>query len=259
MEAAERNPALFGFSHVAVCETSFGADGRERVEGLRAIESVDLVAEPATTKGIFEQRRPVDNGNADGAEEWRSSVSRSKFKFHHTNERSAMPVTIRALAEWLTRHPRSTTRQILAAKRLAEMDAGAVGDEPAADALPPEDAEPDDAITGGFKAALVSVIEKALAGDLDATVALKKIKTLLAAHCDATMDDGDSDSDDDANSDANDSSAEQPSSESRRFRSRPGERPASVARHRIARHTETVESPDSFPNDGLSFARWVAE
>lgn len=54
MEAAERNPALFGFSHVAICRTRPGLGGREVVEAIESVESIDLVAEPATTKGLFE-------------------------------------------------------------------------------------------------------------------------------------------------------------------------------------------------------------
>jgi hypothetical protein len=55
-EAAERNPALFGFSHVAMCETKRGRDGREVVEAIKSVESIDLVASPATTKGLFESK-----------------------------------------------------------------------------------------------------------------------------------------------------------------------------------------------------------
>jgi hypothetical protein len=223
MEAAERNPALFGFSHVALCETSTGADGRERVEELRAIESVDLVAEPATTKGLFEGR------GADVA------------------ARTAGTATIRELAAWIARRPRSTTRQILAVKRLAEMDDGTVGDAPAVAAMPAEDAEPEDAVTGGFRAALMSVIERALAGDLDRAAALKRIKTLLAAHGDAM--DGCSD----------DSEPEAAAAEERLLGDSLWERPTSPARHQLARRSETADRSDAIPEGGKEFARWVAE
>lgn len=259
MEAAERNPALFGFSHVALCETSYGADGRERVEGLRAIESVDLVAEPATTKGIFESRIAEWRLHQDEPEnEWLSSVSRSEFRLSHSNKGLAMPVTIREVAEWITRHPRSTTRQIIAAKRLAEMDGGDVGDKPVSDSMPPDDAGPEDAITGSFKAAIMSVIEKALSGDMDPAAALKKIKTLIAAHCDATADDGGDDSDDAMAGDV-DSDDDTPTSESQRFNFRYRERPASASRQRIARFFEESDPMGTVPKDGLAFARWVAE
>lgn len=53
MEAAERNPALYGFSHVADIRTATRA-GRQVVEAIPHVESIDLVAVPATTKSIFE-------------------------------------------------------------------------------------------------------------------------------------------------------------------------------------------------------------
>lgn len=48
MEAAERNPALYGFSHVAMCRTRPGDGGREVVEAIDEVESIDLVRDPAT-------------------------------------------------------------------------------------------------------------------------------------------------------------------------------------------------------------------
>jgi len=55
MEAAERNPKLFGFSHVVEAETA-KRNGREVVESITKVISVDLVAQPATTRGFFEHR-----------------------------------------------------------------------------------------------------------------------------------------------------------------------------------------------------------
>ena len=58
MEAAERNPALYGMSHVAMCKTRRDiSTGREVVESIEEVESIDLVADPATTPGFFESRR----------------------------------------------------------------------------------------------------------------------------------------------------------------------------------------------------------
>jgi hypothetical protein len=56
MEAAERNPSLYGFSHVADCQVGPGSRGRQKVEGIDKPVSLDLVAEPATTKGFFESK-----------------------------------------------------------------------------------------------------------------------------------------------------------------------------------------------------------
>lgn len=54
LEAAERNPSLFGFSHVARCRYSPAPGGRKRVEAVEEVQSVDLVSTPATTGGFFE-------------------------------------------------------------------------------------------------------------------------------------------------------------------------------------------------------------
>lgn len=46
-----------GFSHVAEGESHFDGDS-EIIEGITAVHSVDLVADPATTAGIFESIKP---------------------------------------------------------------------------------------------------------------------------------------------------------------------------------------------------------
>jgi hypothetical protein len=53
-EIAERNPSDIGMSHVAKCSTRRGDNGREVVESIQEVISVDLVATPATTKGLHE-------------------------------------------------------------------------------------------------------------------------------------------------------------------------------------------------------------
>lgn len=52
-EAAERRPQLFGMSHVAVCSTA-RRNGREVVESINKVISIDIVADPATTAGLYE-------------------------------------------------------------------------------------------------------------------------------------------------------------------------------------------------------------
>jgi hypothetical protein len=52
-EAAERNPALFGLSHVAEGRTR-QERGSVIVEEIVSVQSVDIVADPATTAGLFE-------------------------------------------------------------------------------------------------------------------------------------------------------------------------------------------------------------
>jgi len=60
-EAAERNPALFGLSHNAVGRERAGK-GEPVIEAIAKVNSVDLVADPATTHGLFEgvmQTKPL--------------------------------------------------------------------------------------------------------------------------------------------------------------------------------------------------------
>lgn len=158
-EAAERNPSLYGFSHVALCDTRM-VGGREKVEAIRSVESIDLVAEPATTKGLYESTqggRPVPT------------------------------VLIRELAPKLA--GRATAEQLIKVKKLAEMDG--MGDAPMGDLAMPEPADTadaDDAITSAFKTAMHSLIDGYIGGDLDLPGLLGKLKSLAKAHGDVTDD-----------------------------------------------------------------------
>lgn len=57
-EAAERNPRLIGLSHNATGDTK-RVDGRTFVERVTSVRSVDLVTDPATTRGLFESYDPA--------------------------------------------------------------------------------------------------------------------------------------------------------------------------------------------------------
>lgn len=183
MEAAERNPALFGLSHVAMCRTSTKG-GREVVEAIERIESIDIVADPATTKGFFE-----------------------------STGRRAVPFSRKQLVEWLAKHPTATTKTCLAVKRLNEMD-GMGMDAPAMDSPPADDANPDGAVMAAFKTAISDVVGKALAGGLDPKEALRKIKKLLASHGELN-DDGTTDTDGDPETSEDDEYAKAPESRER--------------------------------------------
>jgi hypothetical protein len=63
-ERASKFPASFGLSHVAVCETK-RRNGREVIEAIRRVESVDLVARPATNKSLFESQGNAMDESAD--------------------------------------------------------------------------------------------------------------------------------------------------------------------------------------------------
>ena len=157
MEAAERNPGLMGFSHVARCRTRYEA-GREKVESVEEVESVDLVAEPATTRGLFESKRSRPVG-----------------------------LTPQQFAEAIARHPKTSTRQVARAKRLAE-DMGGYGmaDAPVADAAPADDGDTDGAITAAFESGIMALVRKAMSEGMDKKAVLKKVGKLLEGHADAT-------------------------------------------------------------------------
>lgn len=173
MEAAERNPGLYGFSHQAVCQTARQPNGRTRVESIERIESVDLVAEPATTKGLFESRNRGGN----------------------------VAFTVKLLTEWVQKAPKASRRQIVGIKKLAEMEG--MSDVPVdaggADGAPEDGCEPGDAIKSGFKSGIHSLVDKAMDGEMDQADALKTIKKLLTSHADVNGPKKAADDDDDEN------------------------------------------------------------
>lgn len=63
---AEHCPKAVGFSHSIEAKTKLNrTTGREQIEGIVRVESVDLVADPATVKGLFEHVQgiaPMDEG-----------------------------------------------------------------------------------------------------------------------------------------------------------------------------------------------------
>jgi hypothetical protein len=153
-EAAERNPSLFGLSHVAVCRTRMES-GVEVIESIESVESVDLVADPATTRGLYESK--------------------------HT-----MPTTLRKFLEAAgTRKPAAAKWS--RAKWVREMD------EMPMDLPPVEDASEmgtEDGIQAAFKTAMNSVLDSAMSmgGDVPDADVVKKIKKLLAAKGDINGD-----------------------------------------------------------------------
>lgn len=58
VEAARRNPSLFGLSHTARGRET-QREGKTVIESIQSVSSVDIVAEPATVAGLHESRLPV--------------------------------------------------------------------------------------------------------------------------------------------------------------------------------------------------------
>lgn len=56
LEAAERNPRMFGFSHNAYGPEEKGRDGIPVVVDIEQVNSIDCVERPATTRGLFESQ-----------------------------------------------------------------------------------------------------------------------------------------------------------------------------------------------------------
>lgn len=151
LDDAQNDPKAVGMSHVANCKTATARDGWEEIESIESIESVDVVLDPATTNGFFENRN------------------------------RAMPLTIKALLEALIKHPKVKSHQVGPLKALAE-DA-MLGDMPSTmDAPPADDADPADGVKDAFSAACMSVIGQALDGEMEPKDALAKLKEMLLAH-----------------------------------------------------------------------------
>lgn len=143
---AENKPRSCGMSHVANCETVTSPDGWEEITEVVEVVSVDLVTDPATTKGFHEHK--------------------------------ARAMTLREYAEQFAKVPGATAAQIVAVKRLAEMDD--MGDVPLG--TPAADVSPEDGIKDAFKQAIAHLVDQCMSGDGDPKECLKKIKKLIDSH-----------------------------------------------------------------------------
>lgn len=122
LEAAQKKPELFGLSHNADGKGKTDADGIFVVEEITEVRSVDLVADPATNRSLFEGARPIAK------------------------------ITVAALFESLSADKRLSK---FIRKQLLEMEDCPVVemDEPAAET------SPEDQLTAGFKAAMSAIID----------------------------------------------------------------------------------------------------
>jgi hypothetical protein len=150
LEAARECPEKFGLSHVvrAVTRREGGVDV---VEDIEAVESVDIVVDPASVKGLFE-----------GV------------------EREPRPVTLGELVESVEARAEPDRRRDLR-RFLVEMDGDPVLAAPAGD-LPPADADPDAALWGGFTAAIGAILDQYKSGAIDAAEAGKQVGRYVKAH-----------------------------------------------------------------------------
>lgn len=156
---AEHKPNSCGMSHVAHCETREASDGWTEVTEVVEVESVDVVVDPATTKGLHESK----------------------------NKGQQAMTTLRKFLESHTAAFKDADTQKRLRKALVEMDdAGdmaSMSDMPMED--PGEGSEPDDALLQGFKAAIDAVWSQ-YTDDKDGAAAVKAISKYIKAHAKLT-------------------------------------------------------------------------
>ncbi len=144
-EAAERMPDAFGLSHNA-----FGRgevrNGRYVIVEIKEVRSVDVVADAGTTRSLFESQEPV-----------------------------MKKVKVRLFLEGLLKHFDAKKRSVF--RSLLEDDA-AYSDEMEMDE-PKEGASPEEAMTAGFRAAVMAVFDHP---ELDLAAKKSKINDILKAH-----------------------------------------------------------------------------
>lgn len=145
-EAAERNPSLFGMSHVAVCGTK-RVNGRETVESINKVLSIDLVADPATTKSLYE-----------------------------SYTRAERPMKLRAYCEAVAAKWPTVAGKL---KVLTEMDE--MG-EMEMESPPPMEASPDDPVKAAFMTAIRGLTDQLETDGITGDDFMKKVKDLLKAH-----------------------------------------------------------------------------
>ena len=156
-EMAERMDSQLGCSHNASGSGEDDAEGIFHVRKIDEARSIDIVTEPATTAGFFEQRgrQPV--------------AIKIKQLFENSWKKYARRVT---------RRPRLASYM----KALVEQDEEDLMDEPAPAGVEEVPTDPDEALAGGFEAAVSAIVKKCLAGEEESDACIKQIVRLLKAH-----------------------------------------------------------------------------
>lgn len=167
-EAGERMPHVYGLSHDANGEGEW-KDGTFVVHRISEVRSVDLVADPATTRGLFESKRSISK---------RKGVTVMKLGAFLESARlpSVYRRTTKRLMEMGYMDPDTEMKE-------EDMPDGVSLDAPADEVA---SASPDDALWSGFRAAINAVIDDP---GMDASSKHKKIGKLLKAHEGLTADD----------------------------------------------------------------------
>lgn len=150
-EAAERMPEVFGLSHNAQGDVEV-IEGKDVVQRILEVRSVDIVSDPATTGGLFEQRR----GNRMKIRTFLESVLKA-FKLPRAGRKKLKPLLEDDYMD-------------------ADMPLEDDGEEPA-----PAEAGDDHvtALKKGFRAAINAILDD---DTLDASAQGKKIQEYLKTH-----------------------------------------------------------------------------
>jgi hypothetical protein len=148
-EAAERNPALFGMSHVAVCGTK-RINGRETVESINKVLSIDLVADPATTTSLYESFNPYQE----------------------------QPMKLRAYCEQVAAKWPAAAAKLKVVREMDGMDDVDMMDAPPVDVAPAMD----DPVKAAFMTAIRGLTDQLETDGITGDEFMKKVKELLKAH-----------------------------------------------------------------------------
>lgn len=106
-EIAEANPGLIGLSHHAYGTRRTDKDGQVIVEQILRVKSVDLVCDPATTRGLFESERFMEDemGAAatagSGDMTWDVFIAEAKKAYDGEGDAATKAKTVGALAKKL--------------------------------------------------------------------------------------------------------------------------------------------------------------
>jgi hypothetical protein len=149
---AENAPQNLGFSINADGRVGRGESGRQVVQEIVKVYSVDLVSRPATTVGLFES----------------------------ASEGKPMKSTVKKLAESLKAKRPGYAKALLEMAESGLLSSDAKMDEPApmGDEPPPEDADHKEALKTGFRAAVMAVLDD---DSLDMMGKRKKIGDILSS------------------------------------------------------------------------------
>lgn len=159
----ENRPQNCMMSHVADIESVQAPNGWREVKECKHIESVDIVTSGATTSTML----------SEGGSPVATTVKQYLTKFG----------------------PRFDLDQLQKVRELVKEDD--MGGAAMPDGAPEGDAvDPKDAITAGFKAAVMAIVDKVMSGDMDRKEGRKKIDKLFAGHSDATDEPDDTEGDD---------------------------------------------------------------